>query len=98
MEGEEGDGICMKQSSSGISDCEVMDVKGLASFLGVSTAWVYQHKNEWPHRWVGNLHFFTRSAVLEHFGRKIEDSQIPTKTRFSANAEKIAMKLLQEDT
>jgi hypothetical protein len=84
----------MSASRGSDSAPEVLDVKGLAGFLGVSTAWVYQHMEDLPHRRVGNLYRFSRAAVLASLSTKVERTQPLSKAEILAEAERRAIEIV----
>lgn len=47
---------------------EILSVKELAAFLDVSKAWMYEHKEKFPHTRVGNRYFFSRTAIQQFVG------------------------------
>ena len=67
------------RSMAEISVCEreVMSVRELANFMGVSTQWVYQNKSKIPHRRVGNLFFFHRDAIREWLSTDVSTEADP---------------------
>jgi hypothetical protein len=75
---------------------EILDVKAVAAYLRVSTAWIYTHKDELPHRQIGGLYFFSRSAIQEYFSKPDANRQKREKMDVDAEAEKILKKVLPE--
>ncbi|MFH0988483.1 MAG: helix-turn-helix domain-containing protein [bacterium] len=51
------------QEKSNVRNPDLMTLKQAADYLGMSSAWMYQKKYSVPHRKIGGIFFFSKSAL-----------------------------------